>query len=160
SVLVQIQPMSDRLPVRAKYNQLDYSVGFNKLKSAEPLWYTLADCIASTLLTGRPPQVKRALRFSPVGIQDGLEPVDLMGDSAYGLDPVKDDFFRRLVDLRGQTKRAAIGSSGEKKARLEMEELAFKTCVNSRSYGIFAEMIAQDYKRRMKVECYGHNDNS
>ena len=160
SVLVQVQPMGDRFPVRAKYNQPYYSVGFNKLKSASPLWYTLADCIASTLLSRRPPKVIRALRFSPVGKQHGLKPIRLMGDSAYPVDPREDDFFRKLIDLRNQTKRAAARSSGEERVRLEAEELAFKTVANSSTYGIFVQMNTQDYERGQEVKCYGHNNNS
>ena len=41
---------------------------------------TLADCIASVLHTGKAPRVLRALRFEPIGVQEGLRPIDVGGD--------------------------------------------------------------------------------
>ena len=40
-----------------------FGIGVNPLTSTEPLWYTLADLVASRLLTGRAP---RLLRVRPV----------------------------------------------------------------------------------------------
>lgn len=80
TVLVKIQPDEDILPVRANYNsQNQYSIGLNYLTCEKGQWFTLADCIASTLLTGRPPKVIKALRFRPKRIQKNLKPIRIMG---------------------------------------------------------------------------------
>jgi hypothetical protein len=72
-VLVQVQPQADILPVRARYGMGGpLTIGLNFLTAEEPLWYTLADCITSKLLTGRAPQVIRALQFRPVGVQNDM----------------------------------------------------------------------------------------
>ena len=54
--------------VRARYDEAgnSWQIGVNPLRS-EPRWYTLADVMASTLLTGRPPRVLRAIGLEPVG---------------------------------------------------------------------------------------------
>jgi hypothetical protein len=84
NVLVQIQPDDDILSVRAKYgSQNQYSIGLNYLTCEKPQWFTLADCIASTLLTGRPPRVIEALRFRPKRIQKNLKSIRIMGNPAY-----------------------------------------------------------------------------
>jgi hypothetical protein len=66
TTLVQIEPDDDVLPVRARYaGEQQATIGLNHLSSNQPLWLTLADCLASKILTGRSPKVVRALRFSP-----------------------------------------------------------------------------------------------
>lgn len=59
TTLVKVQPNYDLLPVRAKYDGRDRSIGLNYLTARQPLWYTLADCIASKILTGRAPAQAR-----------------------------------------------------------------------------------------------------
>jgi hypothetical protein len=69
-VLVQLAPDQDLLPVRARYGaDAQRTIGLNYLTSTTPLWYTLADCIASKLLTGRAPIILKAIRFAPKVIQ-------------------------------------------------------------------------------------------
>lgn len=65
TTLVQVQPSGDVFPIRAKYDDHHYSIGVNHLTGNPPMWYTLADCIASKLLTGRTPKVIKAIRFRP-----------------------------------------------------------------------------------------------
>src|SRR5262249_5788241 len=60
STLVQVDPHKDLFPVRARYHERQRTIGLNYLTSKEPLWFTLADCIASKLLTGRAPKVLQA----------------------------------------------------------------------------------------------------
>jgi hypothetical protein len=156
TVLVKIQPDNDILPVRAKYgSQNQYSIGLNYLKCEKPLWFTLADCIASTLLTGRPPRVIEALRFRPKRIQKNLKPIRIMGKPAYRIDPAKDDFYRRLIDLRSQVKANMEGSSNRTKKQLDTEQLALKICANATSYGIFVELNPTDQRNSQKVMCHG-----
>jgi len=70
NVLVQVLPDDDVFPVRAKYpvhgpfdSDDTATIGLNRLTRAEPLWFTLADCLVSKIITGKAPRVKRAIRF-------------------------------------------------------------------------------------------------
>ena len=85
ATIVQLQPADDILPVRANYSSRtsrgtdptvggdQYAIGLNRLTARYPLTYTLADCIASTLLTGKPPRISKAYRFRPKEAQSGLQ---------------------------------------------------------------------------------------
>ncbi len=131
-VIAEVVPDGDMLPVRADYREEDWSIGVNPLHSDQPLWYTLPDLIAATLLTGRCPTITRALRFVPVGRQPDLQPVRLRGDVL--VDPASEDFFRAVVQARQHAKDAGD------------QELAgsLKVLANSGSYGIYAEMIRHE----------------
>ena len=81
TTLVQVLPRADIFPVRARYAPKALggrgsddmpTIGANYLSADRPLWFTLADCVASKLLTGRAPNVVRALSFKPKAIQEGL----------------------------------------------------------------------------------------
>ena len=74
-----LRPDHDLFPVRAKYDDKSYTIGLNYLTSSEPLWYTLADCIGSKLLTGKMPAIDQALTFEPGPPQQGLQPIDRDG---------------------------------------------------------------------------------
>ena len=59
TTLVQVQPEADIFPVRARYatrikeqtKSADMpTIGVNYLSADRPLWFTLADCVASKLL--------------------------------------------------------------------------------------------------------------
>lgn len=136
-VLVQIAPAHDILPVRAQYDGGQaWQIGFNVLAAGEARWYTLADCVASTLLSGTPPRVLNALRLVPDGTQPGLQPVKLRGEIA--VDPEADDFFRTVIELR---KSLPQDLSPEEHAQLGG---FLKVLASSSSYGILAEMNRQE----------------
>ena len=74
TTLVQVEPEADIFPVRARYAPRIKAesksgdmptIGVNYLSADRPLWFTLADCVASKLLTGKAPKVVRAIRFTP-----------------------------------------------------------------------------------------------
>lgn len=135
--LVQIDPDHDILPVRAQYDGGQaWQIGHNVLAAGEPRWYTLADCVASTLLSGKSPRILNALRLVPHGMQPGLQPVKLRGE--IDVDPTFDDFFRQVIELR---KSLPEDLSSEEHARLGG---VLKVLANSTSYGIFAEMNRQE----------------
>ena len=147
-VLVRIQPDDDVLPVRAAYDGRGArTIGLNHLTTRHPLWYTLADCVASTLLTGKAPTVIDAIRFRPRAPQEGLQPVMLMGNGAYRVDPYGDDLYRRLIELR-QTLRATQPEEAQ----------ALKILANSTSYGIFLELNVEDEDRLTERTAYGPDD--
>lgn len=80
-VIVQIVPDGDILPTRSKYgDKLTYNIGVNYLTGDTPVWYTLADILASKLLTGKTPNIQKAIRFVPRGIQEGLQSIKIVGE--------------------------------------------------------------------------------
>lgn len=137
-VLVEVEPEGDILPVRAEYDPARDSIptiGVNPLTSEEPLWYTAADLLASKILTGDVPDIRRALRLVPDGTQSGLKQVQLGGEVE--VDPTRDDFFKAVIEKRKQGAGDQSDVPDERRAHLD----AFlKVLANAGSYGIFAEM--------------------
>lgn len=161
TTLVKILPQGDLLPVRAEYEKQNrqYSIGLNQLCSDTPMWYTLADCIASKILTGRVPNVIEAVRFAArsTNIKCDLLSVDIMGNPAYHVDPNSQDFFKRLIELRREV-NAQIESSSDDEDRLKAEQLAIKICANATSYGIYVELNVTEHDRLVETTCYGCSD--
>lgn len=158
-VLVQVQPEGDILPVRAKYGGAQQNtIGLNHLTSKQPLWYTLADCIASKLLIGKSPKVIQAIEFAPQGVQSELAPVEISGNPEYHVDPAKDDFYRRLIDLRTQIRSGHIGGKEVDRDRQNADQSALKILANATSYGIFVELNAKQLSERTSLSCFGSSD--
>jgi hypothetical protein len=160
TAIVKLQPEEDLFPTRARYRgDSTLSIGLNHLSSKQPLWYTLADCVASTLLTGKAPKVLEAIRFSAMEPQDGLTAVDIAGNPEYRVDPYKDDFYRRLIELRQQIKQQmkTPGIEGDKKATLDAYQQAAKITANATSYGIFVELNVGPATKPEVLTCYGIN---
>ena len=160
SVLVQVIPDDDVLPVRAIYGtEGSYTIGLNHLSADRPMWFTLADAINAKLLSGKAPRIVHAIRFSPRGTQAGLRSIDLLGRPEYRVDPRTDDFYRRLVDLRSETERAktaalVVGEEAEAH-RLEAAQQALKIIANATSYGIFVELNVDTQDRLRELNCFG-----
>jgi len=134
-----IQPYDDVLPARLSYDGTgNPQIGVNRVTTDEPVWWSIPDAIASALLTGRAPEVRSAIRLVSLGGQlEGLAPVRLRG--IVSVDPVADDFFRRVVEERVATLgRTDLGA-------VERDRLArfLKVLANSTSYGIYAEVNAE-----------------
>ena len=162
AVLVQVQPDDDIFPVRAKYNDSSsYTIAFNRLTSKEPLWFTLADCIASKISKGRTPKIIKALSFIPKAAQENLKPINIAGNSEYRVDPYHDDFFRRLIELRSKAKQqldiAKSSGNCDREAQLHTEQLALKITANSTSYGIFVELNVNEHGRLQEIDCFNGN---
>jgi hypothetical protein len=165
TVLVQVAPDNDIFPVRAPYGGGNRTIGLNYLTSPEPMWFTLANCIASKILTGKVPKIVRAIRFSPREAQKGLRPIVIASDKEeFKIDPYHDDLYRRVIELRGkiqaQEKTARRSGDGTTTDQLAAYSQMLKLLANSTSYGIFAEMNVQSYERPRKVVCHGMADNS
>src|SRR2546427_106360 len=124
-----VQPNADVLPVRKIYAEAhandQTNIGLNPLTSEKPLWFAGPDIVASLLLTGRPPQILRAIRVKPVGVQKGMKSVSLVSSS---IDPYKDDFFRKVIE--------------ERKGKEKNDPLYYfmKILANAGCYGIYAEV--------------------
>lgn len=140
--IVRIRPRGDILPVRAKYgvDAASYNIGLNYLTSKEPLWFTLADCIAAKILTGKVPEVIEAIRFEPMARQKDLRPVLLAGNPEYRIDPARNDFFRRVIDLRVKTKDRMKAESGAVWRTSDADQEFLKILANSTAYGISVQM--------------------
>jgi hypothetical protein len=134
-----VKPAGDILPVRAQYdrNNPGTSIGVNPVRSYVPIWVAGPDLVASWLLTGRVPEILDAIRLVPRGKQEGLRAVALRGQIP--IDPAKEDFFKRVIELRQET-RARPDLPTEERDRLER---LLKVLANSGSYGIFAELNAK-----------------
>lgn len=166
-VLVLVAPDGDQLPTRARYARnpetLDnrkkrthaLNVGVSLRSGGPPQWWTLADCAASKLSTGKAPHALRAIRFRPKGVQPELVPIDIAGDRAYRIDPSRDDFIKRLVELRAnvrqQQKEAERRGDHELAAALDAAQLAMKVTANGTCYGSPIEMNVIEHRKRVSV---------
>jgi hypothetical protein len=151
--LVQVEPDGDVLPTRADYGENgQWQIGLNPLHSEVALWYPLADVIASTLITGRPPKIVRALRLVADGQQPGMRPVRLAGEVE--IDPIRDDFFATLIEQRHQTTAREDLDPGER----ERIRAFLKVLANSGCYGIFAEINREELGTHQPVTIHGLHD--
>jgi hypothetical protein len=136
TAFVEVAPNGDVLPTRGAYEGAGHGwqIGVNPLTTDRPLWYALADVVAGTLLTGRPPAVRRALRLVAIGHASGLRPVALRGEVE--LDPNERDFFLGVIEQR----HALPDRDGADKPTSDF----LKVLANASSYGIFAEMVRHE----------------
>lgn len=150
ATLVRVLPDADVFPVRAAYSdEPQTTIGANHLSGDTPLWFTLADCIASKLATGKSPKVIEAVAYSPGPMQTGLCSVDIAGNPEYRVDPAKIDFFKRMIELRQSIKIRRDAASGDERDQLDIEQNAIKIAINSTAYGMYVEMnVAALAKRR------------
>jgi hypothetical protein len=144
--LVLVQSDNDRLPTRARYggNDAQWAVAVSRRSGGPPQWWTLADCVASKLHTGKAPAVMKVIRFFPGEPQEGLMPVDIAGEPRYRVDPYRHDPIKRLVELRASTRaesREAAGRGDEDRVRvLDAIQQGMKVAANAISYGIGIEV--------------------
>lgn len=158
ATIVQVRPDLDIFPVRAKYGHDDqFTIAQNFLSSEIPFWFTLADCIASKLRTGKAPHILKAIGFEPGEPQKGLRSVNIAGNSDYRIDPYKDDFYRRVIDLRATAKARLKNADPSERAALDSEQLSLKILANSMSYGNFVEINVEDLSRRQQSTLYGYS---
>ncbi|MEO6247141.1 MAG: hypothetical protein ABIO85_00975 [Sphingomicrobium sp.] len=152
TTLVRVQAAGEIFPVRAAYSgEAQTTIGANHLTSATPLWFTLADCIASKLLTGKSLEVLEAISFEAGIPQDGLRPIDIAGNPDYHIEPYEDDFFKRLIELRKATQGRKAGATGNELDSLDTEQNALKIAANSVSYGIYIEVNVDSRASKSKT---------
>ena len=123
-----ILPDGDILPVRSVYDDKSgtCNIGLNELRWKQPMWVAGPDLIASVLLSGRIPKVKKAIRIVPRGKQRGLQAVKLR--AAVSVEPTKKDFFTRVIEYRKQNKSD------------DRLQYFLKILANSTSYGTYLEL--------------------
>lgn len=150
ATLVRVLPDADVFPVRAAYSEEPQTtIGANYLSGDTPMWFTLADCIASKLATGKSPKVIEAVAYSPGPMQAGLCSVDIAGNPDYRVDPATTDFFKQMIELRQSIKIRRDAATGREWEELDVEQNALKIAANSTSYGMYVEVnVATLAKRR------------
>lgn len=155
TTLVRVRCESDLLPVRSYYQGEQHaSIGLNLLTAPEPLWFTLADCLAAKFLSGKIPEIVEAVAFDPGPPQTGLHPVDLFG--RLPIDPAKDDVFRELVGMREAEERRKSSVPVKEREAIEAFRQFLKIVVNSASYGIFIQLDVEDEDERKKARVMVH----
>lgn len=145
-----VEPQEDVFPVRAAYDGKTWGIGVNPVTSTEPLWYSLADCVASKLTTGRSPKVLRAIRLVPVGIDTRLRSVRLRG--TIEIDPMVKDPMMAMVEERQRVRK------DRDLADIDRDRLAtaLKTVANAGAYGIYSEFNAQERRKGVTVPVLVH----
>ena len=158
TTLVQVSPDSDIFPIRAAYGgDTQTTIGLNYLSSDARLWFTVADCIVSKLLTGKAPKILRAIAFEPREAQSGLRLVTIAGNPEYRIDPYNDDFYRRTIDMRSTVKRQLKEADPSERAALHSAQQTLKIFVNSMSYGNFVELNVENLTKPQQRQCFGHS---
>ena len=158
-VLVRIDPDWDVLPVRSSYEVgSQATIGANYLKADRPLWFTLADCIASKLLTGKVPKIVEALVFSPRKPQRELRSTTIAGVRQNSIDPIQEDFYKRLIERRDEVKRKRDKARGSSRQALDADQKALKIAANATSYGIFVEVNVSDSNKPQRVTVHSSVD--
>ncbi len=151
-----VAPEADILPVRVPYNEHKdgLNIGVNYLTSSTPLWYTLADVAASTLLTGRPPKVLRAIRLTHSGRLPDLRPWTMPG--GHVLDPTSEAPWPAMIEHRQRSRRDET-LPPEVRERIS---LFLKITANAGGYGIYAEYNRQARPKDTgcEVDVYSHGD--
>lgn len=164
--IVQVLPDDDVLPVRSVYSYAmprhetgkSANIAINRLTSKVPLWFTLADCLASKFLhpNQKAPNVVQAIRFRPKSAQTSLTPVCLEGKTDRIVDPRAEDFFKRVIELRNDVKALRDCAKTEAEyEQLDAEQFALKILANSTSYGIFVETLVEDLGKPEDLKRYG-----
>lgn len=158
ATLVRVQPDADIFPVRAAYDgEALATIGANYLSSATPLWFTLADCIASKLLSGKAPIIVEAIAFDPGPMQPDLCPINISGNPQYRVDPAETDFFRRVIELRKAIQANKASASGDEWEKLDTEQHQLKICANSTSYGIWMQVNVAKQAKRFAATIFGYD---
>jgi hypothetical protein len=155
TTLVRVRCARDLLPVRSYYaGEQHASIGLNLLTSPQPLWFTLADCLAAKFLSGKIPEIVEAVTFDPGPQQAGLQPIDLF--DRLRLDPAKDDVFRELVAMREAENHRKETAPVEERDAIEAFRQFLKIVVNSTSYGSFMQLDVEDEDERKKARVMVH----
>jgi hypothetical protein len=134
-------PEGDIVPVRSVYGSKSgtCNIGLNELNWKQPMWIAGPDLVASVILSGRIPNIRKAFRIVPHGKQLGLRSIRLR--NAITVDPRTEDFFTRVIEYRKQNKQD------------DRLQYFLKILANSTSYGTFLELnpVKIDAKQRPRI---------
>jgi hypothetical protein len=153
----QIIPDGDILPVRARYKKDSFNVGHNIFYSSQPVWYTYPDILASALLTGKTPNIRKVMSFKVASGQKlaGLKPLVFGGVTR--INPESQDLFRSMIEERAVIK---AGLKKEYSIEGDRNQEFLKVGVNAPSYGIFVEMQASEDEETEELDVFGQFNES
>ena len=143
----RVKPENDILPVRTLYSDTgNTNIGLNPLTSAKPIWYAGPDLAASKLLTGRTPQIEKAITLVPEGMQRGLKST-VIGDRT--IDPSRHNFFTAVIEARK-------GFPSKHPMNYFLKILA-----NAGGYGMYAELNREDFGKNShkRIRVYSGEDH-
>lgn len=103
-----IQARDDLLPFRGIYDSVNGApnIGLNYVTTDKPVTWTLPDIVAAKILTGKTPEIIRAVRYyGDGGVRDGLETLALNGSEHLRFNPSKDNLLKFTVQERQLAKR-------------------------------------------------------
>jgi hypothetical protein len=133
-----VRPDHDIFPVRSVYNGTTQNIGHNYLTSKEPIWFAGPDIVQSILLTGKVPQIEKAIRVVRHGKQAELAETSLRG--MVSIDANRDSLFKHVVEQR---------AANETNPALHYW---LKILASSGSYGLFVELNPNEYNStKLKV---------
>ena len=143
-------------PVRSVFEKGDAArIGMCYAQSDEPRWYAGPDVVASYVLSGKRPRVRRAIRIEPVRDTSGvvvplasLAPVDLLG--SLPVNPATDNIFQRLIVERVRAK----GDAALSKAERDRLNTGLKCIASATGYGVFAEVNVDDTGEQREMRVY------
>jgi hypothetical protein len=140
SFFALVRPDKDILPIRTTYNNVTQNIGINELSSNQPLWFAGPDVVKSAILSGKIPQIEKAIRIKTIGKQSGLKTTKLR--STLAIDPRRNDFFRYVVEERERQKN--------NKAQADF----LKVLANAGSYGLFVEINPEKLAKSAKIKVF------
>ena len=146
------------VPIRCSYgSKKTTNIGVNYLKSTDgtSLWYTVADLIASKLLTGHTPIIEKAITFAPVGIQQNIpdEKIDIF--KGVTVNPRNENFIEKLIEKRLEMKQSLSNCEIDKTVQNTIKIIA-----NTASYGIHIQVNTEkSEKQNESVTVYGIDES-
>lgn len=155
---VKIIPDGDLLPVRTTYGEQSAAtnIGLNYVHSKLPVWYCLAEVVASKLNTGKIPKIIDAFKLVPQGCIK-TKVWKLFGDERFSIDLEKDDLFTRVIEMRADIIRQRDNLQKEDTEYMYLDGLqqALKLIANSTSYGVLVEINPDDsLDRPVPIQVY------
>lgn len=155
---VKVKPDEDLLPVRTTYGEQSAAtnIGINYATSHLGVWYSLADVVASKLLTGKTPQIIDAFKLVPQG-KINTKLWKLFGAERFSIDLTTDDLFARVIEMRADIKKQMKiqAEDSDEYRYLDGLQQALKLIANSTSYGVLVELNPDDSeKKNIPVQIY------
>jgi len=153
--VVQIVPNQDILPIRAQFGDKHaWNIGTCTVSGTEPLWYGLADILASKILTGKAPKILKAIQFTPQGTQENLKEIEFQGIK---INPYKGDLYKNLIEYRHtlKQKRDSFQRNSKQWQYYDRKQQVIKIITNAISYGIFVEINTHEESTKNPIDVYG-----
>src|SRR5690606_31791308 len=108
---------------------------------------------------GKSPEIIEAIGFNPKRRQSRLHNINIGGNDDYSINPAKDDFYKRLIEMRHAIKSEMSGADTMEFDHLNTAQHNLKNLANSTSYGIFVEINVSDAKSGTKIAINSGDDD-